>query len=65
MATIYEEESVLKDLLLPFINSEDDRKLLRKWELENLKQISLVSHFSDIDQMGVEFDLKEDFDEKS
>ena len=61
MGTIYEEERAMNDMPLPFVNSEHDRTNLGRRELDYLKKVSLVDHFEDIDQMGIEFDDKTDF----
>jgi len=47
--------------MLPFKHSKDDQQKLRSFELDYNKDISMVSSFGDIDQLGIDFDLQKDF----
>jgi hypothetical protein len=49
------------DSMLPFKHSKDDQQKLRSFELDYNKDISMVSSFGDIDQLGIDFDLQKDF----
>lgn len=59
MSTIYEDDA--RELLLPFNHSAEDKLQQKKWELSYLEDISMVSTFGDIDNLGVQFDLEKDF----
>lgn len=58
MSVINDDE---EDSMLPFMHSSEDQKLLRSFELDYQKDISMVSTFGDIDEIGVDFDLTKDF----
>jgi len=57
MSSIFDEDAA--ERLLPFEHTEEDLVKQQKWEQTYLKEISLVSTFGDIDQIGVEFDSKD------
>lgn len=50
-----------EDSMLPFKHTEDDLKKLRSFEMDYNKDISMVSSFGDIDELGIDFDLDKDF----
>ena len=62
MSAINEDEEIP---ILPFKHTSDDQALYKKYEIDYLKDISMVSTFGDIDEMGVEFDLEKDFEKQS
>jgi len=59
MTTILEDDT--KELDLPFAHSEKDRVDLQVQEQIYLKDVSLVSHLGDIDQLNIDFDNSKDF----
>ena len=59
MSTIFEDDA--NDLVLPFEFSVEDQLLQKQWNLNYLKDVSMVSTFGDIDELGVKFDLEKDF----
>ena len=61
VSILNEDENQVKEMLLPFRHTSEDIVAQKQAELRYLSDISFVSHFNDIDEMGVEFDLANDF----
>ena len=59
MSTIFEDDA--NDLVLPFEFSVEDQLMQKQWNHNYLKDVSMVSTFGDIDELGVKFDLEKDF----
>jgi len=43
--------------MLPFKHTIEDQTKLKSFELQYQKDISMVSSFGDIDELGIEFDV--------
>ena len=61
VSILNEDENQVKEMLLPFRHTSEDIFEQKQAELSYMSDISFVSHFKDIDEMGVEFGLKADF----